>query len=417
MAGKSYRPILDGHHQLFILIITLAMVLLTVIYVITTTSRKTLSPPAAYMYHRTWGKTAVKTSAILTSGLPSNRINITVANISSFRKREQNRLLEMARRNHCKPRTHVVVRKVHKCGSTTVSNIFVRFAFLNNLTVAGKRDVFGPSLDKPKFDMILHHVKYSDSHFLAVMHEDTYFIGLLREPISQFRSAFSYYKKRTDPVLTYKTGNHMLEYVQDYPKFINEWKRKVGSSMLPGLRRNNMAQFLGGFRESDSDNEREIIKYIDFLDRRYDFVILIEHLDECLVFLKRALCWDLKDILYTNRMVYRPIDPTETNDKQLEKLLSNFTNVNRRLYSHFSDRLSKIINDQGVDFQEEVQYFKRINPKVTNYCNKSLQYNLPPLVVKQSKWSNGFSVDYLFCWFLNFAIAQTKLLFPGWETQ
>ena len=40
---------------------------------------------------------------------------------------------------------------------------------------------------------------------------------------------------------------------------------------------------------------RQLIEYIDAY---FDVVLIVEHIDESLVLMKRRLCWPMKDILY-----------------------------------------------------------------------------------------------------------------------
>ena len=142
--------------------------------------------------------------------------------------------------------------------------------------------------------------------------------------------------------------------------------------------------------------------------------MVLEHLYESLVLLRRKFCWSLHDILhlhlfasqnYFKKKSYK----TEANQALLQRH-QEWSPVDYALYEHFAAKLKKEIEDGGKDLQAEVENFHRVNQDVANFCTSScdtfdqiikedlsvseartlLSY---ALVVEQTKWNPRFEVS------------------------
>ncbi|KAI8517320.1 hypothetical protein Bbelb_059010 [Branchiostoma belcheri] len=109
----------------------------------------------------------------------------------------------------CKFHENVAFMKIHKCGSSTTQNIFLRFGHVHRLLVALPKGEDKPQIGRfgkiteddyeapprgTRWNVFAHHAVYNRSGILRLMPEDTKFVAILREPVDRFLSAFIYFK-------------------------------------------------------------------------------------------------------------------------------------------------------------------------------------------------------------------------------
>jgi hypothetical protein len=97
---------------------------------------------------------------------------------------------------------NVAFLKVHKAGSTTVQNMFLRFAKRNELNVILPRpfnylgfdetinmqNVYPPPKNE-NYNILCNHVIYNKAAFYKLMPRDTVFTAIVRNPITHILSA------------------------------------------------------------------------------------------------------------------------------------------------------------------------------------------------------------------------------------
>ncbi|XP_013386929.1 galactose-3-O-sulfotransferase 3-like [Lingula anatina] len=173
------------------------------------------------------------------------------------------------------------------------------------------------------YDIIFNHMFFDSKVIETMMPNDTFYIGIVREPFSQFQSAFNYYR------------------------------------ISSFLRNAMMYEF--GFPDDRNDlrnNDRFIAEYIDFLDKKFDFVIVLEMFDESLVLLRRLLCWGMDDVLYvvTNKREY---EYKNVKDEITVKKHRQWSKADYQLYNHFLTKLQNTVMLRGSDFNREVLLFRQ----------------------------------------------------------
>lgn len=309
----------------------------------------------------------------------------------------------------CAKKTNVAFLKVHKAGSTTIMNIFIRFALSNDLNLVLPRRSngsgfnylgYGKTLNRSNiiplpgnetYNILCNHVVYNKEAFDSVMPRDSVYVAILREPKSHFISAASYYGfipvlKKAFPELKNASAGTLLD------KFL----RKVstsGSDSGRGLSYvNNRQAFDFGIPTSLFRNKFAINKYIEKLDQEFPLVMIMEHFEESLVLMKRYLCWDLQEILYVPLNINKgkkknPVQlPAES-----EKFLHYFDYADFQLYDHFVKRFEDQMAMEGPGFQEEVSKFREIKAQVTEFC-QSKPTSDRSLIVEPSRWNSKFNV-------------------------
>lgn len=323
----------------------------------------------------------------------------------------------------CPPKTNVVYIKMIKCASTTLASVFQRFGYVRNLSFVlprQKRIYLGwpyqmkPGYYRPSktgtFNILCEHAVFNYDTMSSMMPEDTIYVTSIREPYSQFKSMFNYYKLQInaqvpgyehDAISEYLT--HLNHYEALY-KSHNSSKTRYcipdGFSMSKNLMSFNLG-FANGFPEDAPDFSHvvsEINYFFHELSKRLDLVMIVEYFDESLILFKRLMCWSFKDILYHRGNIGK-YNYKEENDPELVSIYRNWSHVDYILYEQFKSLLIKKIEEGGSDLQREVAHFRSVMQEVTKFCDsfKVMQNIQDTHTVAASKWNDEFSVDTQFC--------------------
>uniref|UniRef100_G3MR89 Galactose-3-O-sulfotransferase n=1 Tax=Amblyomma maculatum TaxID=34609 RepID=G3MR89_AMBMU len=203
---------------------------------------------------------------------------------------------------HCTPRSSVCLLKMHKCASTAVQNILMRYGERHGLTFAlphydvnmGHPLFFNrtQAMGSPPFDMLVHHIRFQEAEVRAVLKPDAVYVTIVREPAALFESLFSYYN------LEEQIGVK-LEQLSSAVKNASLTEKIRG--ILPGPHRGgqgiNQMSFDLGFDIEQVDNMSAIQTFLEHVDTVFDLVMVAERINESLVLLRHLLCWDMDDVV------------------------------------------------------------------------------------------------------------------------
>ncbi|XP_078595945.1 galactosylceramide sulfotransferase-like isoform X2 [Branchiostoma floridae x Branchiostoma japonicum] len=320
----------------------------------------------------------------------------------------------------CQPYLNLAFLKVHKCGSSLLSHMFLRFGYEHSLIAAlprikgaaliGHMGKIGDNayLHPPggkRWNLFAHHAIYNRTRFQELMASNTRYITILREPIQRLQSAFRYFDLGSKfPGLQEKTPKgtpDVITYLKD-PAYWDK-KFKVPKRLKKEEHycfRNCMARDLG-LQESDYENHTAVQEFVQGIENDFSMVLILERLPESLVLLKRRMCWTLYSILYTmgvhtRRQRYkRHIPITDAMKSAFYK--HNYADA--MLYTRFNDSFHKQISQEGDDFYGEVKHFMRVNNAVSRYCKKKKRKSdfKENMTVDQSRWNEAFTVDITLC--------------------
>eukprot|EP00058_Branchiostoma_floridae_P025273 XP_002610763.1 hypothetical protein BRAFLDRAFT_91549 [Branchiostoma floridae] len=352
----------------------------------------------------------------------------------------------------CKFLKNVAFMKIHKCGSSTTQNIFLRFGHVHNLLVALPKGQDKPQIGRfgkitehdyeappsgLRWNVFAHHAVYHRAGILRLMPKNTKFVAILREPVSRFLSAFIYFdmakyfpgmigsprllgprrrlnipdrfkkpRNRGQTVGQKITVSHqrihtknssILQYLQNPTRWDNVYRP-------PGPRdpnyehacvRNCMVRDLG-FPESLYENSTAIHDFVEGIERDFTLVMILQYFDQSLVLLKRKMCWSIRDILYDHRHRTKKAKATKPNiTDDMKRTFLKHNEADAVLYQYFNDSLWKQIAQEGDDFQAEVRHFQQVNIGATKYCsNKSRPREF---LVANSTWNEKFEITPHFC--------------------
>ncbi|XP_078679160.1 galactosylceramide sulfotransferase-like [Branchiostoma floridae x Branchiostoma belcheri] len=304
----------------------------------------------------------------------------------------------------CEPRQNFAFVKVHKAGSTTAQSIFLRYGYVHNLTVmlpGGKNPASfsWPNLPSPGdaypvsggvYNILTHHARYHPETLRARMPPDTIRLAIMRHPLDHLKSMFNFIHLNTkynlDPM---NPIQNFLENLTDYAE--------IDSKFYDGRSpTRNFQSFVLGFDQMKDFGDEQIEQ--QFRDRTTEvpFVMILEHLDESLVVLKRLMCWVLTDILYDwtarnyRRFYYKSSSLSQLAIDNHHK----WSSIDYALYEHYNRTLWEEVRKGGKDFVLELEYFRMMNSKVNEHCRIDPKGSRS---FPATKWNAAWTVDAQFC--------------------
>ena len=308
--------------------------------------------------------------------------------------------------------TNIYLLKVHKSGSTTLYNIFARFAWNNNLRVASYTGQQYPTRNtlmhymvppfitgkSAKFHMSLEHTAYRQRDLDQVLERPFIHISILRNPVSWAESYLRYFKKLKP--LGLSKSNTILSLLD---KFENEnGYRENNKEILKQLEKHIPSMFAMNLDRFQNNNILQAVDNIFFIG-------ITEYFDEFLILLRRKLNWSLKDVIYSPLRVANYKRHTKT--KQIYSRFCKITPDTCHLYYFFNASFWRKFNNEGGNIREEVYHFKNILKKKTEFCSlffrkiKSGSYHPSNLTdnvhsklsFTSSKWHGAFNYTFIDC--------------------
>ncbi|XP_075534875.1 galactosylceramide sulfotransferase-like [Dermacentor variabilis] len=247
----------------------------------------------------------------------------------------------------CTPRHTVFFLKTHKCASSTVQNLLVRYGERHGLTFAlppsgvylGHPDFLNRSMAQgtPPFDMLVHHTRFEEVEARALLKPDPVFVTIVREPASLFESLYSFYDlevSSTWPLDATKNASLVKKIFRTLPG-------RSGGSL--GL--NQMSYDLG-FDTEQSQNDSAVRHFIERVDAVFDLVMVAERMNESLVLLRHLLCWDVNDVIVF-KLNARQSDFRRSRSAELTAELRALNSVDTLLYEYFTKRFERHVEAFG----------------------------------------------------------------------
>ncbi|XP_029646730.2 galactose-3-O-sulfotransferase 2-like [Octopus sinensis] len=291
----------------------------------------------------------------------------------------------------CVPQKNIVFLKVHKTGSTTIMNILQRYGIINNLNFVlpknghylGKTETLMenkilPPPQNESYNILCNHVIYNQSAFQSLLPRNMYYFTILREPLSQFVSAFLYYRNvwRNEYLLAVPGEHFIGEYLKNPVKYESLLKNQ-GFSYT-----NNRMSYDLGLKLSDFHSEAKISKHISDLDKDFHLVLIQEYFDISMILLKRKLCWQMKDMLYIERNVASsrntPILTAEDTNR-----FKKWAKADYILYEHYLKVFWYKIRTEE-DILSEVYHYQSLLYQTKKFC---MTKNSLVLEIQASVWN------------------------------
>lgn len=290
--------------------------------------------------------------------------------------------------------THIAFLKVHKAGSTTMQNMFFRFGMKHNLNILlpTKGNYFGakkhqmPIRPLNHYDIFAIHTVYSKILFDSLLPVDSVKIGIVREPVDRMMSAAYYYRDvmRKKYLRKVPRENFITNLIR-YPEL---YEHETFSNT-----RNTMAWDFGFSKDIRQSDVEKIQLYLNQLNSEFSLVLVVEKMEESLVLMRRLLRWSISDIIYLkiNKHTHQPAVLTEEDKAKFR----NTSFLDFEIYRYFRKVLDEKLEQEENDFWDEVNYFKTLLNRVSEFCLKG--NDVKSLFVEKSAWNEDFSVTRSDC--------------------
>ena len=265
--------------------------------------------------------------------------------------------------------------KIQKTGSGAFHNLLSRYALTHNVTVAIRRMGIFPSvatqsflLNKPpykdyhSYNVFMDHARFDRETQMKYMAPDTVFITQIRHPFTHAQSAYYLFEMKKNFKMSFE------EYLRSAEKLPPN-----NTPFCPV--RNFQAYVLGyGLRATRENNLTKFQSFLKSLDKQLYFVSLLEFREESMVLMKRKMNWHIKDVLRIHTHKSRPgVKKTSPEMEQAHnetmRLHRELSKLDYALYDFFKDRLFNEIAQQPPDFYEELEFYRALNIKFSEFCD------------------------------------------------
>lgn len=312
---------------------------------------------------------------------------------------------------------HIGFLKVYKAASSTVQNIFFRFGLKRNLNfVFPRKDQHFHSIDqlmpiKPPehYDILAIHTIFKEELF-TVLPNDSINVAIVREPLDRMVSAAFYYRDVfSDPYLTRIPKEGFIEnLVNQSELYDKDYFSRTKNSMAKDF------GFPTGLTIRDANKINEIL---DYLDKRFKFIMVAERFDESLVLLKRLLNWKLSNILYIQSNTHSHTGPRPLSEEAMEKFRKTCF-LDYMIYARFKSKFDAIVKQQGAGFQQEVEQFRAILNATSLFCrSKGVESSNSSISIGESIWNSEFLVISRDCELMNKKVWDFILMMIGRQSK
>ena len=338
----------------------------------------------------------------------------------------------------CTPQKFVFL-KVHKSGSTFIAKILRNFAGRRNFTelrslpyptwIGGYPGPFNSSFYPTELNKIDHMAQHAvwnlpemeKTFSLPKTHKK---IAILREPFSQFKSAYSYfyqrhfsdksgnwfYRKRNgDPYFSSCAGEPVFTFLGNredvaLPEFIEEIM-KNGSrfrNMPFWFRFNNSQSHDFGRQGSIPGQGVNTHLSVKNILKQFDLILIMERMEESLVLLKNEICMDWEHDDFRSHKNSNKHEIAKLSSVHEKFVHENLINMDLELYQEamkiFEKRVKKLGGQKRLvaEYDEHINLRKRrsIDVPETSSVEKSFEI-LKPTLQKHKGLCQRLPLNYL----------------------
>ncbi|KAM3930974.1 galactose-3-O-sulfotransferase 2-like [Leptodactylus fuscus] len=251
-------------------------------------------------------------------------------------------------------------------------NILLRYGEFHNLTFAfpkqnyqymypeyfSAQNVYGFSSRKQQeFNIMCHHMRFSLTEVEKVMPNDTFYLTILRNPVTLMESSFAYYKHANS---FYNATN-----IEDF--LHNKTKLYQGNESDSAYAKNLMTFDLG-FNHNGPESLKHFKLFYQAVDTMFDLVLIAEYFDESLVLLKHALCWSFDDVLSfplnSRSNTSRHVLSVETKER-----IKSWNQLDWQLYMYFNNSFWDNVEKFGRErMKNEVEELRKRRAQISEKC-------------------------------------------------
>ncbi|XP_014293483.1 galactosylceramide sulfotransferase-like [Halyomorpha halys] len=273
-------------------------------------------------------------------------------------------------------RQNIVFLKTHKCASSTVQNILLRYGYIRNLDFVippnsnylGHPEHFTKSMipsemktQMNKYNIFTHHTRFNYTSIKEIMHHDVTFVTILRDPAELFESSYSYYS------LDYVYGGSIREVLRNPQKSRLQYLRFLDRTGI------NQMSFDLGFSQKYFQEKEQTEKFISEIDKQFNLVMIAEYMEASLVLLSSIMNWPLINVQFLPINVRMNERKTNLTDEERQKIRI-INAVDTQLYNFFLKKFRyTIIHYYGIDrMKKDVKSLIELNIRLYTQCVKQI---------------------------------------------
>jgi len=292
---------------------------------------------------------------------------------------------------NCRKKTKIGFLKTHKCASSSIQNILIRFAVNNSLNVVlpsqgnylGRYIPFTRSMisNTPwelaglEYDIFCLHTIWNQDEVANTLGPGTTYFTMLRDPVELFESLWNY--------ASFKSYYHIsLEEFAFVPK-----TGLFSQRAYKNLGRNQMLWDLG-LTGQQMDNYTAVEQKIKDVELNFDLVLIAERFEESMILMKDLLCWEYRDIL---NLKLNARDGYHKSELSIEArhALEDYLAADYRLYNHFRQRFSQRVQQFGQHrMEKELNILRHANENMKERCGLEATIN-SQLRGEEKLWGPG----------------------------
>ena len=123
-----------------------------------------------------------------------------------------------------------------------------------------------------------------------------------------------------------------------------------------------------GVSQKYFQNNTAVTEYIDFLNKEFDLVMIMDYFDESLILLKRLLCWEIDDIL--NVKVNERLDKEKASNlsDRVKENIKRWNKADVLLFTYFNATFWRKIEMEGSGFYEDLSAFRERRLELQQMC-------------------------------------------------
>ncbi|XP_071791190.1 galactosylceramide sulfotransferase-like [Asterias amurensis] len=270
----------------------------------------------------------------------------------------------------CTPRKNIVFFKMHKCSSSTVQNILLRYGEEHSLdfVLPPAGNYLGHShfsrkwmIEFPvkEYNILCHHTMFDETAMKAVMPANAVYVSILRDPVTMFESTFTYQHMAS---MYHLPSSHGLELFLERP----EQYYKMGDGGLLHARSPMIYNF--GLPKADLGDVRKIEAKIEELEMQFDLVMMTEHFEESLILFRHLMCWEIDDIVFF-KLNARSKSSVKTVSASVADKIKKWNYGDVKLYETFNKTFWRKVREFGEDrMREEVAQLKMRKDFFSKHC-------------------------------------------------
>jgi len=294
--------------------------------------------------------------------------------------------------HYCAPKKKIGFLKTHKCASSSIQNILLRYVVKNKLNVVlpnhanylGYNTRFNRKMIENtvweqahlSYDIFLCHTQWDHNEISQVLndHGDVFYFSVLREPVELFISFWDYYGLSHDfkmPLEAYATS-----IIPNEIKFRNKTKRSRGyNQMLTDFGmdfQKIMPTEVAVGKEYVATNN--VLIKIKEIEKTFDLIILADskYFDDSIILLKNELCWTYEDVINL-KLNSKSLSKKSTISIKAKQNIREWLWADYMLYDYFKDRFMTKLDIFG---QQRLEYEKQVLRIVTDKKLKRCNHNL-----------------------------------------